>query len=342
MNPKLKAGFLALGFAAGLLAASPLLGSSNAADKALPRVWPAAPATARVTTAGCIAAPVDLGIEPTLFNRLANLLVGGTRGREKLVKPFGVAVDEAGNLCLTDTGANAVIFFDRARHRYRRWEQIDKVRFVLPVAVAKADGIIYVADSGLGQVVAFDEEGRIRFRIVDKFTRPAGLALATGKLYVVDSAAHCVLIFDRQGRPLGRFGTRGVTHGQFNFPTHVATDAEGRVFVTDAMNSRVEVFDGDGRYLSELGGLGDGSGFFSRPKGVAVDSFGHVYVTDALFDNVQIFDREGNFLLDLGSSGSAPGEFWMPAGIAIGRDNRIYVADAYNGRIQVLRYIGPP
>ena len=332
-----------LGLMAGLLLMStPLIADSLSNKVAQPRIWPSPPAVARVKTEGTISAPEDLGIGPTWFNRIANVLAGGHRGREKLIKPFGVAVDEAGNLCITDTGAKVVWYFDRVRQRSSRWEEIEKVRFVVPVAVAKADGIFYVADSGLGQVVAFDEAGRTRFRLTGLFARPAGLALSADKIYVADSAAHSVLSFNLQGRLLGKFGTRGVGQGQFNYPTHVATDREGRVYVTDAMNSRVQLFDGDGRYLSELGGIGDGSGYFSRPKGVAVDGFGHVYVADALFDNVQVFARDGDFLLDLGSSGSAPGEFWMPAGIAIGRDNRIYIADTYNGRIQVLRYVGQP
>lgn len=318
----------------------PAAGPGNAA--AAPRVWPPPPAPARVITETCIAAPIDLGISPTLLDRFANLLTGGSRGREKLLKPFGVAVDEAGGLCLTDTGTSTVWFFDGTRRRCSRWEQIDKVRFVLPVAVAKAGGIIYVADSGLNQVLAFDESGRPRFRLADQLTRPAGIAVNDRRLYVADAGAHCVLIFDLQGRPQGKFGTRGVAPGQLNFPTHLATDAQGRVYVTDAMNSRVQVFDAEGRFLSALGSIGDGSGHFSRPKGVAVDRRGHVYVTDALFDNVQVFARDGRFLLDLGAPGQAPGEFWMPAGIAISRDDRIYVADAYNGRVQVLRYIGSP
>ena len=339
---RLAGGLFCSGMAALLSAGATLPADGWVAPDAVPQLWPPPPAAARISTEGRFASPADLGIQPTWFDRLANVFTGGNRGTEKLVKPCGVAVDEAGNLCVTDTGTNVVWFFDRGRRRYTRWEQIDKVRFVLPVAVAKADGIIYVADSGLSQVVAFTENGRLRFRLHGAFTRPAGLALAGGKLYVADSGAHCVLIFDRQGQPQGRFGARGVAPGTFNFPTHIAADAQGRLYVTDAMNSRVQVFDAAGQVLGSLGSLGDGSGHFSRPKGVAVDRLGHVYVADALFDNIQVFNPDGQFLLDLGSSGSAAGEFWMPAGMAISRDNRIFVADSYNGRVQVLRYIGQP
>lgn len=313
------------------------------AREAIPaQVWPPPPSAARVATQACFAKPADLGATPSLTDRLVNLLTGTSRGREQFVKPFGIAVDEAGNLCLTDTGTNVVWFFDRAHERFGRWEQIDRVRFIQPVAIAKAGGIIYVADSGLKQVVAFDESGRFRFRIAEPLERPVGLAVAGGQLYVVDSAAHCVFQYDQQGVAHGKIGRRGTGPGEFNFPTHVAVDARGRIYVTDAMNARVQVFAGDGEFLRTIGNLGDGSGHFSRPKGVAVDGFGHVYVADALFDNIQVFDPDGHFLLDLGSAGSATGEFWLPSGLAVSRDNRIYIADTSNGRVQELRYIGEP
>ncbi len=317
--------------------------TAGAADAATsPRVWPPSPAAARVTTETSFVNPADLGVKPSVTERFLNVMTGGSRGHEPFVKPFGIAVDEAGNLCLTDMGTNVVWFFDRRQRRAARWEQIDRVRFVQPVAVAKAEGVIYVADSGLRQVVAFDESGRSRFRIADQVERPVGLAVAEGRLFVVDSATHSVAMFDRSGRACGKFGKRGAGPGEFNFPTHVAVDALGRIFVTDAMNARVQVFTSDGQFLNSIGSVGDGSGHFSRPKGVAVDQQGHVYVTDALFDNVQIFDSAGKFLLDLGSPGSAIGEFWMPSGITISTDHRIYIADTCNGRVQVLRYLDEP
>jgi DNA-binding beta-propeller fold protein YncE len=313
---------------------------SGSATEPAPRVWPPPPAEPRIAFERSIAAASDLGLRESWLGRAASAFTGGQRGREAFVKPFGIALDEAGNLCLTDTGANAVCFFDLERRRCWRWDQAGKVRFVSPVAVAKQDGVIYLADSGAQRVLAFGEDGKLRFQIAAPLQRPAGVVIAGERLYVADSEAHCIAVFDRRGRFQFTFGTRGVGPGEFNFPTHLAADAQGRLYVTDSMNSRVEIFDSSGRFLSEIGSLGDGSGHFSRPKGVAVDDFGRVYVADALFDNFQVFDAAGQFLLDVGAAGSGPGEFWMPAGIAVGRDGRVYVADSYNCRLQVFRYVG--
>lgn len=305
-----------------------------------PLIWPAPPDAPRIAWARSISRPADLGIKVSTGARALRWLFGSNRDEQFLVKPFGVALDENDNLCLTDTGANAVCFHDRTRKTWQRWNRIGDVRFVAPVAVAKRGDRIFVADSGLAEVVAFSTDGKLLFTITNRLERPAGLALAGERLLVVDSARHEVLSFDLDGKWLSAFGKRGAGHGEFNYPTHIAADRDGNLLVTDSMNSRIQIFDAAGRFKSLLGSAGDAPGHFGRPKGLAADSSGHIYVIDGLFDVVQVFDRGGQLLLDFGGSGSQPGEFWLANGIAISRENEIYVADAYNRRVQVFKYIG--
>src|ERR1035437_9352062 len=156
---------------------------------AIPSVWPPPPAEPRVAYLQSISGPADLGIRPSGWNRFANLVTGGNRGKEKLVKPFGIALDELDNLCLTDTGTGRVWFFDRARKRVQSWEKAGGFRFASPVAIAKRKGIFYVADSALQKVVAFDGQGKLLFAIDQGVTRPAGLAVSEEKLFVADTAA---------------------------------------------------------------------------------------------------------------------------------------------------------
>jgi hypothetical protein len=304
-------------------------------------VWPAPPQPARISYSKAILRPADLGIKRSGFTRFGQWLTGSEKGNEPIVKPFGIAFDEKDNLCLTDTGANVVCFYDQARKKWHRWEKAGKVRFLSPVAVARRNGIFYVADSGLASVIAFDDAGKFRFAITNQLQRPAGIALGSNEVFVADSQRHKVVVFDFFGTFRREFGSRGTAIGEFNFPTHICVDPAGHVIVTDSMNARVQVFDSSGRALGQLGALGDSSGQFSRPKGAAVDGFGHVYVLDAMFDNVQIFDKQGTFLLNFGQAGAAPGEFWLPNGIAINQANEIFVTDSYNRRIQVFKYIGP-
>ena len=306
------------------------------------RVWPTPPDAPRIVFVRSLLQPTDAGARQSSFRRFANWINGGAKGNETFAKPFGIAVDDADNLCLTDTGANTVSFYDDQKKQWIRWDEINKVRFSAPVAIAKKGKTIFVADSGLGAVIVFDTDGKLLFRIDHELERPSGLVIQGDRLWVTDSQQHCVAAFDLHGKFLSKFGKRGIGPGEFNFPTHIAADSNGRLYVTDSMNNRVQVFDSAGRFQTQIGSAGDGPGYFSRPKGVSVDSFGHVYVVDALFNNIQIFDHTGRLLMDFGEPGSGAGEFSLPNGIAISRDNQILITDGYNHRIEVFRYVGQP
>lgn len=303
-------------------------------------IWPPPPDEPRVVFVKSISGPADIGQTPSFFRKLGNWITGDTGESQKLQKPFGIALDENGNLCLTDTGNNSVCYLDFAHQQWKRWSAVSKIQFKSPVAVAHRNGIFYVADSELGKVIAFGDNGKLLFQIGESLKRPVGLAIAGDLLVVVDSQLHSAFVFDLQGKFKFQFGKRGVGPGEFNFPTHVSADNFGHLLITDSMNSRVQVFTLDGKYISEIGSAGDTSGHFGRPKGAAADSFDHIYVADAVFSNIQIFDLQGQLLLNLGEAGTRAGEFGLPNGIAIGADNQIYIADCYNHRVQVLKYIG--
>jgi sugar lactone lactonase YvrE len=305
------------------------------------RVWPDPPDAPRVAYVQSVLRPADLGIKVSALSRFGRWVTGSEKGNEPLLKPFGISLDEKDNLCLTDTGANTVCFYERTKKKWTRWERAGRLRFASPVAVAKREGIFFVADSALASVIAFDEAGRLRFQITNQLARPSGLAILGQRLFVADSQRHAIVVFDLQGNFQGEFGRRGTGPGQFNFPTHVAADQPGGLLITDSLNSRVQRLQQDGAPIGEVGKLGDSPGHFGRPKGAAADVLGHIYVIDALFDSIQIFDQAGRLLLSFGDTGAQPGQFWLPNGIAITRDNEIFVTDSYNHRIQVFKYIGP-
>jgi DNA-binding beta-propeller fold protein YncE len=305
-------------------------------------VWPSPPAEPRIRFVQSIAGPADVGIRPSAWSRLANLVTGSQKGLEKFDKPFGIAVDEQGNLCVTDTGTASVCFYDRRRKTWQWWERIGKQKFMSPVAVAKRGDQFFVADSALQKIFVFRGNGEPLFEMTKHIERPVGLAISGSRLFVADSQQHAIVVFDLAGNFLRTFGKRGAAGGEFNFPTHIWADEKGRIYVTDSLNSRIQIFDADGNFVRVFGTAGDGSGHFSRPKGVAVDRFGHLYIADALHDNVQIFDDNGRFLLEVGASGKGQGEFWLPAGLAVSRNDEVFIADSYNHRVQVLQYIGRP
>jgi len=306
------------------------------------RVWPAPPDEPRIAYVQDLRGPRDAGQNPSAFRSLANWITGDTGTSQNLRKPFAVALDENGNLCITDTDTKLVCFADFTHKKWRRFDGVGKIKFTSPVAVARRSGIFYVADSELAKVFAFNDAGKPVFEIDTPLKRPVGLAVAGDSLYVVDSQAHAVFVFGLDGKFKSRFGTRGDGPGEFNFPTGITVDCQGHLLVADTLNCRVQAFDLGGKFLFQFGSNGDTSGHFARPKGVAADAAGRIYVVDAMFDNFQIFSPEGKLLLNIGQSGNGPGGFGLPNGIAIGADNRIFVADAFNHRIQVFKYIDQP
>jgi DNA-binding beta-propeller fold protein YncE len=277
-----------------------------------------------------------------MFTRLGHWISGENGESIALQKPFGLALDESGNLCVTDTGADLVCYLDFKKRKWRRYPAAGKTAFVSPVAVARHAGIFYVADSTLGKILAFNDDAKPVFEIASPLVRPVGLAIAGNSLAVVDSQSHAVFVFDLTGKFLFKFGQRGTGPGEFNFPTHIGADVSGNWLVTDSLNCRIQVLSPRGDFISQFGSSGDTSGHFGRPKGVATDSFGHIYVADAMYDNVQIFDPAGHLLLNFCQGGDGPDGLSLPGGIAIGPDNSIYVADGYNHRVQMFKYLGGP
>ncbi len=234
----------------------------------------------------------------------------GRKG-EDFLSPIGVALDEAGNLFVSDSQRGKILVFDGAlKFLYSIGGDEGAQR---PTGLAAARGRLYVVDT-LGHRVLVYRSG----------TRPAQL--------------------------LFQFGGRGTGTGRFNYPTDIAVSAggrltpggeAGRIYVNDSLNFRIQVFDAEGRFLQAVGRPGGASGGFQRPKGIALDSDENLYVADALSDAVQIFDRGGRFLLGFGGPGRTDGEFWLPAGVAIAAD-RVLVADSANHRVQVFQYLKEP
>jgi len=332
---------LATGFCLLLTAcAAPRPDGGGAAGDAAGKVWPPAPAAARIRFVRSISAPHDAGVRRSFLRRLADRL--GGRPEVHFVRPTGVAAG-GGVVYVADPGANTLWVLDPGGKRSSAIDKIGSTRLVSPVAVAaRPDGAVYVADSVLGKVLLLDRKGDTSGVVVGSgLKRPAALAYdaAEQHLYVADSAAQRILVYKADGEALFSWGERGSGAGQFNYPTYLALDNRGELLVTDALNFRVQAFDRDGKFLWQFGRHGDTSGSFAAPKGVAVDSDRHVYVVDTLFDVVQLFASDGTYLMSFGGRGSEVGQFWLPGGLFIDDRDRIYVADAYNRRVQVFEFL---
>ncbi|MEN8247287.1 MAG: 6-bladed beta-propeller [Bacteroidota bacterium] len=174
-----------------------------------------------------------------------------------------------------------------------------------------------------------------------KLNQPTGIAYLESKkeIWVLETKNHQISILNLQGEKVRTIGLRGVSAGEFNYPTHIWIDENEMVYIVDSMNFRIQIFDKDGKWVYMFGEAGDATGYFARPKGIATDSHGNIYVADALFHTIQIFNKAGQLLYNFGKQGREPGDFWMPTGIYIDKNDFIYVADSYNARVQVFQLI---
>jgi DNA-binding beta-propeller fold protein YncE len=285
----------------------------------------------------------------------------GEGGDGFLKKPMGIGGDGSGTLYVADASGDRVVAFDMDGNFVAAYGGTGLLHNPADVAVNTAEGVLYVVDSYLHQMVIFALEtgdligrvGRDEGNLGEKLEKIENMwsggshgALSEEDQRDIERRAEAAAA-NADGAGLGTEGAeprdlvenRGSGPGEFRYPAFVEVDRSGRVYVTDQMNFRVQIFNADGTFAGELGSMGDGPGTFSRPKGVAVDSEGHIYVADGAFGNIQIFDAEGQLLLVFGQQGMGEADLWLPLGVFIDSNDRILVADRYHNRVQIYQYL---
>ncbi len=305
--------------------------------------WPLPPAEPMITYERSIYGSPSL--QRSFLTRLNDFIFGESPD-ELLAKPYGIVCNDT-KLYVVDTARKGVMVLDLSAGGVRFFNSLGPYgRLAEPVGLALDDsGRIHVADTKLGRIAIFDDEGRfVRFLGAEgDLVSPVGMGFGPDgdRLYVVDTQLHMVRIFDRAGDLVGSFGQRGDQQGEFYYPLGIAVGPGGIVYVVDSFHFAVQAFDLEGEFLFSFGSSPRGIGSLARPRAIALDPDGHLYVTDALNNNVQVFDRAGGPILGFGSYGLAEAQFRLPAGICINSGGMIYVADSINRRIQEFRYLPP-
>ena len=214
--------------------------------------------------------------------------------------PTGVAVDENGNIYVTDVES----------HRLSKFN---------------SDGKLVKTVGGEG--------GR-----TGQFDWPNGIALSKDNtLFVCDSDNHRIQVFDTNLKFISCFGKRGSGEGEgeFRYPRDLTFDPAGDVYVTDCYNHRVQVFSQNGTFLRTFGRGGSGPHELTTPCSIHVDH-DYVYVVEDGNNRVSVFYTSGEFITSFGRRGSWEGELSDPHGITIDQDGFLYVCDYQNHRIQVF------
>jgi uncharacterized repeat protein (TIGR01451 family) len=144
---------------------------------------------------------------------------GGAATRAQINQPFGLAMDEAGDLFISDIGANTV-------------RQVDPLGGISTVAGSPSGASGYSGDGGPATAALLNA--------------PAGLAYRAGSLFITDNSNNVVRQVDPAGTittvagngSSGYSGDGGpATAASLAFPGGVALDGSGNLLIADTGNS---------------------------------------------------------------------------------------------------------
>lgn len=228
---------------------------------------------------------------------------GGPATAATLNVPAAVALDAAGNLYISDTGA----------HRIRR---------VAPdgiISTFAGNGLGYSGDGGAATAAWLN--------------RPSGLAFdSPGNLLIADAGNGRIRRVDRLGviTTVAGGGTASgsaadggpATNASLNAPQGIAVDSRGNMYIAEALSGRVRV-------VNPLGVISTLGFSFLFPAGVALDSAGNLYVTQQALG---IARRDGGVvrISPEGQLSSFASSLIRPAGLAPDNSGRVFITDPFD------------
>lgn len=177
-------------------------------------------------------------------------------------------------------------------------EASSQLNFPTDIAV-RADGSLYVIDSGAQRVVLLSGDGAFT-RAIEGLSSPRTAVVdAEGGLWVVDTKSHAIKGFSASGAAGRVIAEAGTGAAQLNGPRGIALDAAGNLHVVDSGNARVQVYARSGALVRSYGAYGRAAGQFLNPRSIAIAPNGLSYVADPTAGTVEVFESSGRSLARL-------------------------------------------
>ena len=261
---------------------------------------------------------------------------GGPAVDARLSFPSGMAVDNAGNVYISD-------------YYSQRVRRVDTTGIITTIAGSGEPG--YGGDDGPAV------EARLLF--------PWGMAADhAGNLYIADSGNHRVRRVDTTGTVVTFAGTGQPGYDQdvglavetpLASPTGVAVDGSGNLYIAGFWNFPIVRVDVTGT-MNEVAGTRepydgpDDERRLSRDRGIAADDAGNVYIANIDNNYIRRVDATGTVSVIAGTP-RKPGyggdggpaveaRLSYPADVALDHDGNIYIADTGNHRIRRIDATG--
>lgn len=263
----------------------------------------------------------------------------GTGATARFFAPQGIAMDNAGNLYISDT-ANATI------------------RKVSP------GGTVSAFAGAAGNINSFDGVGTNA-----QFYQPEGVAVDNaGNVYVSDAWNHTIRKITPAGDVTtlaglaGKFGaTDGMSNrARFNRPASLALDSATNLFLTDSLNHTIRRItpSGDVSTIAGMPGVWgsadgtNGNARFFQPQGIVAINSSNLIVVDSGNQTLRKISASGtNWIVTTvaglaSNAGNSTGtgtvaRFNFPAGLAMDGAGHLYVADSGNNIIRTTRTVSP-
>ena len=233
----------------------------------------------------------------------------------RVEEPYGVAVNQRGELVVTEFNVHGVSIFSKCRKKLRSFGKKGSGhgQFNEPRGVAvDSEGNILVTDTNNHRIQKVTTTGKFLTAVGIEGSDPLQFNLPSdvtfnatnNKVYVVDTFNNRVQVLNSDLTFSGTFGKRGSGEGQFKYPWSIACDSTGKVYVTDSRNHRIQVFTAGGKFLRMFGRYGESRGELNRPVGITVDTNDIVYVSGVDNERVSVFTCEGQFVTSFGREGN--------------------------------------
>jgi len=282
-------------------------------------------------------------VQPILASSPPKFLYSIYEGKNKLVRPLGVVVDNSGTVYITNNSTHTVeVVSARGDIKNSFGEQGELPgQFLYPYGIGVLpNGNLVIAETGNFRIQILTAKGDHVRQLVTQtnklgILKPGLICVdSLGNIYIGDLSGSQVLVMDQSGKVLR-------TIKNISYPHGIAVDERNKkLYISDAGRVNVQIFaldKQDNRPIAIMENfLPDMR--FSMVRGLAVDNIGRLYVADTIFNTIRVFDKDGKYLFSFGQQGSGDGEFLYPNQIAVDNLNRIYVTDWGNNRVQVWGY----